>query len=240
MEDVTNKTGTSLATWNRVIEIYAPLHVRYPLGELIYKAGSYAAGTYLVSSGFVSEYNMPQKGRPEKSLLEILGPGDLIGLEVFLGGRTELHLSCARAITETELFFFERAAFMKLIEEEETIKSYCLSCLSHRFYSLKQGAFSPSNTPLEERVGRLLLGLAEKSGEHGEEGTVFLSPEVTRATLSQLLGVSTAKVDRAIAALPQISQVGEQMALSPESLRCWLASATDVGKSSLKRLFDDG
>jgi len=118
MENVTNRTETSLATWNRVIETYAPLHVRYPPGELIYKAGSYAAGTYLVSDGFVSEYNMPQKGRPEKSLLEILGPGDLIGLEVFLGGRTELHLSCARAITETELFFFERAAFMKLIEEE--------------------------------------------------------------------------------------------------------------------------
>lgn len=240
MENVTNRTETSLTTWSRVIETHAPLHVRYPSGELIYKAGSYAAGTYLVSSGFVSEYNMLQKRRPKKSLLEILGPGDLIGLEVFLGGRNDLHLSCARTITEAELFFFERAAFMKLIEEEEAIESYCLSYLSHRFYSLKQEAFSASNTPLEERVGRLLLGLAEKSGEHGEEGTVFLSPEVTRATLSQLLGVSTAKVDRAIAALPQVSQVGERMVLSPEAFRCWLASATDVGKSSLKRLFHDG
>jgi len=44
MRKVIQKNERQKADWKQLIDSYAPLHVRYPEGELIYQVGTYAAG----------------------------------------------------------------------------------------------------------------------------------------------------------------------------------------------------
>lgn len=230
MERTKTEADARAVDWSRVIETYRPLHIRYPHGELIFQVGTYAAGTSLISTGLVSDRCAAPTGGHRTPPLEILGPGDLIGFEVLLEQHNDLHLSCARAVTDTELFFFERDLFLRVLEKEEEVERYCLASLARRFYALKQRTVSLFTSPVEERLGRLLLDLADRCGEPHEGETVALPLEITLSILAQLLGRSTGRVNRALGLLPGISHEGEQLILSCEALRTWLASATEAQK----------
>jgi CRP-like cAMP-binding protein len=221
------KSVTEQVDWSRIIEAYTPLHVRYPQGELIYQAGTYAAGAYLITDGLVGDQCTPPRKTRQRLPLEILGPGDLIGLEILLKDSANLYLSCARAITETDLLFFEREVFLDILKEEE-VNRHCLDGLSQRLYSLKRWSASLFYASVEERLCRLLLDLANRYGKSEGERIRLLPPEITRATLAQLLGVSEAKIKRAISLLPEVSSSG-RIALSPEALHLWL---TDRSRTS--------
>ena len=210
--------------WDRIIETYNPLHIRYPDGELIYQAETYAAGAYLIGVGLVSDRCSSRNDGSQNPPAELLGPGDLIGLEILLEGHNELHLSCARTVTETELFFFERELFLSMLEEEDEISRSCMSYLSHRFYSLKRWVSSFFNSTTEERLCRLLLNLAERFGERNDEGMILLPTEIKRATFPELLGRSRSEVSRAISSLPNISVIDERITISLENLRQWLVT----------------
>jgi CRP-like cAMP-binding protein len=138
MKNTSQKRMTEQVDWNRISEIYSPLHVRYPQGELIYQAGTYAAGSYLIADGLVSDQCTSSSTPRQLSPLEILGPGNLVGLEVLLDPPSDLHLSCARAVTETNLFFFKRELFLEILGEEDEVRRHCIQGLAKRFYSLKQ------------------------------------------------------------------------------------------------------
>lgn len=227
-EKSATKTQVAQTDWRRVIETYRPLHVRYPHGELVFQAGTYAAGTYLIFAGLVSDRcAVPDEGHRAASM-EILGPGDLIGLEALLDGRHDLHLSGARAVTDAELFFFERDLFLQVLDKEEAIERYCLARLARRFYALKQRTGSLFTSRVEARLGRLLLDLADECGERLDEETIALPGEITLPILAQLLGRSAARVTRALALLPGITQNEKRLVVSPETLRSDLAQRTDL------------
>ncbi len=227
-EKSATRTQVAQTDWRPVIETYRPLHVRYPHGELIFQAGTYAAGTYLIFAGLVSDRaTAPGEGRRTPPI-EILGPGDLIGLEALLDGRQDLHLSGARAVTDAELFFFERDLFLEVLDKEEVIERYCLACLARRFYALKQRTGSLFTSRVEERLGELLLDLADECGERLDEGTIALPCEITLPILGQLLGRSAARVTRALGALPGVSQNDRRLVVSPEALHGDLARRADL------------
>ena len=228
MKEISQKILTEQVDWHRIIKTYSPLHVRYPEGELIYQVGAYAAGAYLIASGLVSDQSRPQTKPRQHPPLEILGPGHLIGLEILLRDSGGLHLSCARAVSETELFFFEREMFLNMLREEDEVKCHCLQSLAQRLYSLKQRTSSLSYASVAEQLCRLLLELAENYREINEGGISLLPSEITQATLAQLLGVSNATVMRVAASLPEVSISG-RIALSLEALRLWLADLERTG-----------
>jgi len=228
MREISEKILPEQVDWQRIIKTYSPLNVRYPEGELIYPVGAYAAGAYLIASGLVSDQSRPQTKRRRHPPLEILGPGNLIGLEILLRDSGGLHLSCARAVSETELFFFEREMFLNMLREEDEVKCHCLQRLAQRLYSLKERTSSLSYASVREQMCRLLLELAENYGEMNEGGISLLPSEITQATLAQLLGVSNATVMRVAASLPEVSISG-RIALSPEALRLWLADLERTG-----------
>ena len=225
MQNVTIDNTIPAFNWDRGTEIYRPLRISYPAGELVYKTGSYAAGVYLISGGLVSDHCPVENGETKKLPIEILGPGDLIGLEIFLEDQNGVHLSCAHAVTDTVLRFFQRETFLKMLQAEQEMTRYCLKYLSRRFYYLKQWRSAFFNLPLETRLARVLLTLVEKCAD-GQQEAVALPPEITKAMLSQLLGVSTAKVSKALASLPEISLHKQGILVSSAPLQLRLASAS--------------
>jgi CRP-like cAMP-binding protein len=228
MEKSSTRSKGAKTDWSRVIETYRPLHVRYPHGELVFQAGTYAAGTYLISAGLVSDRSLTLGEGHRNPPLEILGPGDLIGLEGLLDGHHDLHLSGARAVTDAELFFFERDLFLEVLDKEETIERYCLARLARRFYSLKQRTGSLFTSRVEERLGQLLLDLADECGERLDEETTALPGEITLPILAQLMGRSAARVARALGSLPGVSQDDRRLVVSSGTLRANLVERADL------------
>jgi CRP-like cAMP-binding protein len=221
MDKLSYRQETFLTLWGPVLEGWHPLHIRYPKGELIYQAGGYAAGAYLISGGVVSEI-IPDQKRRKCPPVEILGPGDILGVEIFLGNGEEIHLCRTRAITDTEVFFFERTEFLSLLEGEDDLYHYCLHCLSDRFFKAREWEYIHCSSSIAERVCRTILDLAEKGGETQDNGRVIIPPEITQTTLSRLLGISGSNVNRAMSSLPRLSSSERGIEVFPEELRLWL------------------
>lgn len=217
MKKVIQKNERQKTDWKQLIDGYAPLHVRYPEGELIYQAGAYAAGMYLITKGFVTEQCTVQNKDPHLPTSEILGPGELIGLAILLQGPDELHVSRARAITETELCFFEKESFFKMAEEQTIVKDYCIDCLAQRLYRIKRQSYPRHHKAHAEQMYQLLLELGQRHGEYSEKGLILLPTEITEAVLAQLLGISNTKLSRIIASVTWVSLLGERLALLPET-----------------------
>jgi len=214
--------------WSRLVSTYAPLHVRYAEGELVYQAGSYAAGTYFIAEGLVSD-RASVGGRG--GAVEILGPGDLLGLEGFLDGSNDLHQTSARAVTETDLYFFEREHFLQVLDKEEGLLHYALFSLGRRLIAVKGWSASCAHAALAAQLGRLLLSFAEKTGG-ADEQPVLLPGGISARALAELLHSSKGQVLRASGALPGVALKEDQFEISPEALRVWLAeSATAPGRA---------
>ena len=214
---------TEQVNWDRISETYSPLHVRYSQGELIYQEGTYAAGSYLIVDGLVSDQCTSSTTRLHHPPLEILGPGNLVGLEILLDPPSDLHLSSARAVTETNLFFFQRELFLEILEEEDNVKRHCIQRLAKRFYFLKKQSTYSSRASIEERMCDLLLKLADECGQRAEDGNVLLPPKVTPMILARSFGLSNAKTLRIITSLPGVSSSETLINFSPEALRLWRA-----------------
>jgi len=178
---------------------HGPLHIRYASGELIHQAGSYVAGIAFIASGVVSEsYGRSPKDRT--SALEALGPGDLIGVEALFPGSSALHAGCARAITDVRLSFLERTAFAGALSDDQGLRTHVFGYLARRVFALKE-LRRLAQAPLEDRLRRLFVDLAEKCGVPAMSELAELPPEVDRRVLADLLGVSPRRVSRALEAL---------------------------------------
>lgn len=228
MKNISQKRISEQVNWDRISETYSPLHVRYPQGELIYQAGTYAAGSYLIADGLVSDQCTSLSTPRQRPPLEILGPGNLIGLEILLDPPSDLHLSCARAVTETNLFFFKRELFLEILGEEDEIRRHCVQGLARRFYRLKQQSEYSGCASIEKRMCNMLLKLADECGQRTENGNILLPAKVTPIIFARLFGVSNAKALRVITSLPGVSSSETPISLSPEALHLWLAKASQV------------
>ena len=201
----------------------ASLHIRYPPGELIYQAETYAAGIYLIVRGLVSDHHAMQTGGHRSPVLEILGPGDLIGLDTLLERPANLHLTSARAITEVALRFFERDVFQQILCDQPAVCRRYLDYLNYRFHALKKSTSPPIVASIEGRLCSLLLHLAQRFGELHESGSVLLPSGISTERLPELLGISRRRVRSVLACLPKVRQAGERLIVSVEALQRELA-----------------
>ena len=223
MESSTTDKTVCSTEWNQAVEIYSPLTIRYPPAELIYQAETYAAGVYLVVQGLVSDRLFVQISEQQLPVLEVLGPGDLIGLDALLNHPGNLHLTSARSITEVVVQFFERDEFLKMLVDEPFVCRHCLDHLNHRFHMLKRLSSLSLSAPLERRLCGLLLVLAERFGKPQDDGTSKLPIGITCDHFPELLAASRRQVRKALACLPEIRQAGEHLIVSAEALQRRLA-----------------
>ena len=209
--------------WGIAWESNASLHIRYPPGELIYQAQTYAAGISLIVRGLVSDHHAMQTTGHRSPVLEVLGPGDLIGLDTLLERPANLHLTSARSITEVALRFFERDVFQQILRDQSAVCEHYLDYLNSRFHALKRMTSPAIVASIEARLCSLLLHLAQRFGELHESGSVLLPTGISTERLPELLGVSRRCVRNVLACLPEVRQGGERLIISVEALQRWLA-----------------
>lgn len=128
---------------------------QYPIGAILFQQGSAATGVYLVESGEV--HVLLRTGLGQKQLLEIAGPGTLLGLSESMNG--ERHRITAEADAETTAVFIPREDFIEFLREHcdfgmqvVRLLGEELDGLYQKFRSISTHPGRPRHRSLEEQL----------------------------------------------------------------------------------------
>jgi CRP-like cAMP-binding protein len=130
-------------------------------GDIIFHQGEEGTGFYVVISGRVKVFKLSAEGKEQ--ILHIFDAGEPFGeVPVFAGKRFPAH---AEALEDSRVFFFQRAAFVGLIQGDPSLALNMLAMLSQRLrrfaalvedLSLKEvPGLSALSEPEADRPGRL-------------------------------------------------------------------------------------
>jgi CRP-like cAMP-binding protein len=127
----------------------------FPRGATLFQQGSAVAGVYLVESGEV-RLLLPT-GQDQKQLLEVVGPGTMLGLSESMSGET--YRITAEAGDQTTAVFIPRDEFLEFLRENGDfcmqvvrLLSEDLHALYHKFRSISAHPGRPRQRPLYEQL----------------------------------------------------------------------------------------
>jgi CRP-like cAMP-binding protein len=159
-------------------------------GDIIFHQGEEGTGFYVVISGRVKVFKLSAEGKEQ--ILHIFDAGEPFGeVPVFAGKRFPAH---AEALEDSRVFFFQRAAFVGLIQGDPSLALNMLAMLSQR---LRRFAALVEDLSLKEVPGRLaayLLYLSRK-----QTGRDALTLNMSKAQLAALLGTIPETLSRIFA-----------------------------------------
>jgi len=173
--------------WRTIFQSYSPLRIRYAPGEMICQSGSYVAGIHLIVGGVVSDVMLTAGGLQRNS--DILGAGDLIGIEILEKTSAGLSISLCRALTVVELLFIEKNQLESALNDDPTLQQAFLQYAVARYVSSRRDPREQASA--EAQLCRLLLRLGEACDLPADSGGIALPVEITLRTLGELLCIST-------------------------------------------------
>ena len=127
----------------------------FPRGVLLFEQGSAVTGVYVVERGEVRVLlSTPQS---QRQLLEVVGPGTMLGLSESMSG--ENYRISAEAGEQTTAAFIPREKFQEFLREHgdscmEVVRllSEDLHSLYHKFRSISAHPGRPRHRPLDEQL----------------------------------------------------------------------------------------
>lgn len=194
----------SSTEWESIFHSYRPLRICYAPREMICQAGSYVAGIHLVVQGVVSDMMLSMGGARRNS--DILGSGDLIGLEILQKSSDGLSISLCRALTPVELLFIERGQVESALDDDPALQRAFLQYAASRYVSTRRDPRQQESA--EAQLCRLLLRLGEACELAVGDGRITLPEEITLRTLGELLCISTRQLRHARQAIQSL-EIGD-------------------------------
>jgi CRP-like cAMP-binding protein len=127
----------------------------FPKGATLFQQGSAVTGVYLVERGEVRV--LLPSGQRQKQLLEVVGPGTMLGLSESMTG--EKYRITAEAGEPTTAAFIPRKAFLDFLREHGDFCMQVVRLLSedlhglyHKFRSISAHPGRPRQRPLDEQL----------------------------------------------------------------------------------------
>jgi CRP-like cAMP-binding protein len=127
----------------------------FPKGATLFQQGSVVTGIYLVESGEVRV--LLPTGHSAKQLLEVVGPGTVLGLSESMTG--EKYRVTAEAGDPTTVAFIPRQQFLEFLREHGDFCMQVVRLLSedlhglyHKFRSISAHPGRPRHRPLDEQL----------------------------------------------------------------------------------------
>jgi CRP-like cAMP-binding protein len=127
----------------------------FPKGAKLFQQGSAVTGVYLVESGEVRV--LLPTGPSQKQLLEVVGPGTMLGLSESMSG--ERYRITAEAGEQTTAAFIPRQEFLEFLRahgdfcmQVVRLLSEDLHGLYHKFRSISAHPGRPRHRPLDEQL----------------------------------------------------------------------------------------
>ncbi len=128
---------------------------RFAQGATLFQEGELATGVYVVESGEVRV--LLRNGQSQKQLLEVVGPGTMLGLSETMNG--EKYRVTAEASDQATAAFIPRQKFLEFLREHG---DYCMQVvrllsedlygLYYKFRSITAHPGRPRQRPLDEQL----------------------------------------------------------------------------------------
>ncbi len=192
----------------------------YQADETVYFAGDTAHRLYVVATGKVKLLRHTLAG--QDVLLEILAPGEFFGSLTVLGD--EHYAETAQAQTGCCVLGIAGDDFQSILQCFPAVALRVLTLTAERLKAAHETIRQLSAHSVEQRIAAVLLKLAEKVGEEGEEGLLIQMP-LSRQDLAALTGTT---VETASRTLSQFRKEG-----LIRSGRQWIAVTDQEGLASL-------
>ncbi len=177
--------------------------VLYHGGDLIFQEGGPTAGLYLILQGQIV-YGKYSGRRKRRRLLKVLGPGDAFGEEMLFATEVCPCAGFARALSDAEVLFWERASFWKTVDSNPIVLKHLTAWLARQIKVFECKLVELAYESLEQNLLRVLFVLMERFGIATEKG-VRLELELTRQDFADLLG---AHLDTVIHELSRLREQG--------------------------------
>lgn len=178
----------ALLTRARLLELQAD--------QTLFVAGDVGDGCYHLESGLLKVSVVSASGH--ERILAILGEGSLVGELSLLDGRPRS--ATVSALRPCRLGFIGRGAFDEVLEERPILWREVAFMLATRLRETNLSLAATSFLPLQGRVARALLALAEAFGEKLPHppgaGRVLIRQKVTQSDLAAMAGIARENVSR--------------------------------------------
>jgi CRP-like cAMP-binding protein len=154
-----------------------------PAGAVLFREGQAAEALWAVKDGLVHITKHGPEGR--QIVLEVIAPGELFGAVVALQNRP--YPASAEAVEDSVVWSLPASLARELCQKHPTLRASILDEVTQRLRSAHDRLRSIALERVEQRLARLLLGLAEKIGQAQPGGTVV---SVTRQELADMIGTT--------------------------------------------------
>jgi CRP-like cAMP-binding protein len=165
-------------------------------GQTIFQQGDQGDTLYLIARGQVRIYHPSATGR--EISVAIFRAGDFFGELALLDEQPRS--ASAEAMLPTITLTLGRSALRQTIHDQPAIASTMLAELTARLRAATGYAKHLANPSAQQRVGRLMLDLAQRYGTPNASGT-RIDLQLTQDDLASMFGVTRETVNRVLARL---------------------------------------
>lgn len=157
----------------------------YRKGELIFSEADPADVFYTVTSGRVKVFKATPSGK--EVILEIFGSGHPLGALAVYEGRP--FPASAIALEETTCVLVRKQDFYGLLERHPSLVRGLMAALTRRLVELTTRLAELTGGPVEARLARMFLKLAQDMGRP-ERGGQFIPMALSRQELADFTGTT--------------------------------------------------
>lgn len=163
-------------------------------GDALFEQGDPSDGCYTILEG-VLKISVPLSDGKE-TLMNIVGAGDVIG-EIGLID-TQPRSATVTALKPSSLAFLPSREFKHVADANPGIYVHMLQILCGRVRTSTEAAALQTNLPLNGRLARVFLRLAEGFGEALDGGRTLIRHKCTQEDLARMAGSARENVNRQI------------------------------------------
>lgn len=152
-------------------------------GEMLFQQGDPGTSMFIVDQGKLRVYTLGEGER--HVLLDVLGPGDVIGELTLLDGRPRT--AYAQAETDCDIFALDREPFLERLRDRPDTAIALMSNVSMR---LRQTVFQAESVEVRgsaSRLAHVVLFLADRDGE---TLTGLVTSRLNRKDIAAAIGTS--------------------------------------------------
>jgi CRP-like cAMP-binding protein len=170
-------------------------HISYFKGDLIFQEGEVSPGLYRIRKGYV-KYGKFCGSHQQQRLLKILGPGDLLGLEIIFGRPGCGCPGFARAMSDdVEVDFLEREPLIAFLTSHPPMLLLLCQRMADEVTIFECKLTELAYTPMAINLTRLLLVLTRRFAQPVAEGH-RLPDGLSRFDLAELTGAHPDTISR--------------------------------------------
>ena len=159
----------------------------YAKGKVVFHQGDAADSVFFIKKGKVKMTVVSEQGK--EAIVAFMAANDFIG-EACLAGQTQ-RIATATAAAQSTIIRLERAAIIRLIQEEPSFSAIFIAHLLSRSIRVEADLVDQLFNSSEKRLARLLLLLAN----FGKEGMPEpILAKISQETLAEMIGTTRSRV----------------------------------------------